>query len=136
MPLKIGKIKLPDLSITDRQKALNRIGAVIQSQVQLEFKLSQDPYGQKWKPLAPATVKRRRKQSAVPLVDTGAMRASLSYRVEGKAVAVGFGKHYAKYHQTGTKWIPQRAMLPVPEKGIPDKWQILIKKIIASAAGK
>jgi len=136
MPIKINRLGLPKtLKGKARKAALEGIGAAMLSRVQLEFRLSKDPYGQAWKPLSPNTIKKRRKQSAVPLVDTGAMRASVSYTVKGTAtVIVGVGKQYAIYHQTGTKHIPRRQILPSSDRGLPDKWALIIKRIVAKFA--
>ena len=101
--------------VEDPRDVMAVIGADLMERVEEGFENEHDPYGQPWKPLAPATLKRRRAGGvgAKILQDTGVMRRSLNYRVAGRnAVAVGFSDKKAPWHQDGTDRIPARPMLP------------------------
>jgi phage gpG-like protein len=55
-----------------------------------------------WDPLSPNTVAGRRKGSSRPLQDTGNLRESFTYELEGDgAVRVGTAVEYASQHQEG-----------------------------------
>lgn len=75
------------------------------------FESGQQPTGGAFKPNAPSTVKR--KGSAKPLVETGAMRASVLSEVAGNSAIVSFGVPYAGFNVFGTATTPQRNPLPV-----------------------
>jgi phage virion morphogenesis protein len=77
------------------------IGADIVADAALRFRDSRDPYGVPWKPLAASTIRRRRKGSSKPLLDTGRLRNSVSYRLIGNGVEVGSNVEYAAIHQFG-----------------------------------
>ena len=52
-----------------------KVGAEsIQRLIQKTFQTSASPTGEKWDDLDPETIKRRRKKSNIPLVDTGKLR--------------------------------------------------------------
>lgn len=70
--------------------------------------------GQKWKPLAPSTNKR--KGHAKILIQTGLLAASIFFKTlqstPGRAViGVGTDVEYAKYHQHGNARLPQRKVI-------------------------
>ena len=109
------RLKRLERRLDDPRTALAVVGADLMERVEEGFEREHDPYGLPWKPLAPATLERRRKggEGAKILQDTGVMRRSLNYRVVGRnAVAVGFADRKAAWHQEGTDRIPARPMLP------------------------
>lgn len=81
------------------------------------FRESRSPSGTPWKPLSPATIKKRRQGSSKPLVDTGNLRNSISARASRKAIRFGTNTPYAPPHQFGGEHIPARPYLPVTESG-------------------
>ena len=81
------------------------------------FDQSRSPMGQGWEPLKPATIKRRRKGSAKPLVDTGRLRNSIATRAKPKSIEFGTNVNYAAAQQFGTEHIPDRPFLPVLPSG-------------------
>jgi phage gpG-like protein len=82
--------------------AFRGIGSDIVADSALRFRGSRDPYGVPWRPLARSTVARRRKGSSQPLLDTGRLRSSISYRLLGSTgVEVGTNVRYAAIHQFG-----------------------------------
>ncbi len=84
-------------------------------------------------PLKKYTIKNRRggkkkgNQKAVPLVDTADMKNSISYFAGSRDVYIGVESsvRYAKFHQYGTKNIPQRPFLVVWEEDL-----VVIGKLI------
>ena len=59
-------------------RTLNRIGLLVQKTIQKSI----SGHYKSWAPLAQSTVNRRRKQSSQPLLDTGYMRSSVTYKVD------------------------------------------------------
>lgn len=110
------------------RQLLQRIGVVLEGNVQERLQTKTDPAGRAWLPLAASTRARyakadgKRKQGSL-LVRTGLMMASLSSTVSGSTVTVGFGRPYGLYHETGTQrggrpWMPRRGMLTAdPQAG-------------------
>ncbi len=106
-----------------------------------EFIYSRDPYGNPWKPLSMRVGK--------PLVDTGRLASSWTYRVTAKGFSIETNVAYAATHQYGAvilpvvakrlawqvrgskRWhfsmkstIPKRQMIPQSDTGgIGDTWQ-------------
>ena len=87
------------------------------------FVLGADPYGETWAPLAPRTVAKGR--TPPPLTDTGAMRESLRVNVSEAAIVASLADP-AGYHQTGTRYMPARPVLPDDARGLPDAWRAAI----------
>ncbi len=93
--------------VRDPKQVLQRIGVVLEGNVQERLQTKVDPTGRAWLPLAPSTRARyakadgQRRQGTL-LVRTGLMMASLSSTVSGSRVTVGFARPYALYHETGT----------------------------------
>lgn len=71
--------------------------------------------GNAFAPNAPATV--ARKGSSKPLVDTGALRASVLSTEAGNSAIISFGVPYAGYNVFGTTKTPRRNPLPVTVTG-------------------
>lgn len=103
--------------LNDMRPVMEVIGEDLKTFVDDRFDSSTDPTGAPWQPLKPATVKRRRANSAKPLVDTGNLRNSINYRPGPRSVQIGTVVPYAPPHQFGTKHIPQRRYLPFTPDG-------------------
>ena len=73
--------------------ALDAIGRLLKSKLQLGFITSTDPYGRPWAPL--------KTRQGLPLRDKGHLMNSIDYRVEGASVEVGTNLPYAPTHQFG-----------------------------------
>jgi len=73
--------------------ALDVIGRLFKSKVQLGFATGTDPYGRPWKPL-----KFRQGQ---PLRKDGQLMGSVDYAIEGNSVVIGTNMEYAPLHQFG-----------------------------------
>ena len=107
----------------DGEKAAIDCAEAIKILIEDEFEAQSDPYGTKWKPLAPATV--RRKKSSIILIHTGGMLDSLSVVAKGDSIEISLDLP-AVHHQFGTKHMPARPILPTDE--LPESWQNKIAK--------
>lgn len=134
--------------VSNRKGLHDAIGAAVVSRIVHGFSRSEGPYGP-WRPLAPATIRRRRGGSDKPLLDTGRLRNSITHEANSLSVLVGTNVEYAAFHQFGTKRkttrdftprtksifsrivaeeakrigttkIPRRAFLP--DMGLPNEW--------------
>ncbi len=95
------------------------VGMYVQRQtIRERFNKEQSPEGQKWKPLAPSTKRRkkRHKRGQMKILhDTGALRRSIAYEAGSNSVKVGSVLKYARTHQFGRGKIPARPFLGVTE---------------------
>lgn len=115
------------------------IGADVVAEAQLGFRESRDPYGLPWRPLSPRTVARRRKGSSKPLLDTGRLRNSITYRLLGSTgVEIGSNTAYAAIHQFGGRagrgrkvGIPARTFIATRERGLPRSYDEIIRDQLA-----
>ncbi len=106
------------------------VGMYVQRQtIRERFNKEQSPEGQKWKPLAESTKKKRLKRHKRGVMkilhDTGALRRSIAYEAGNNSVKVGSVLKYARIHQfggtihfkkkRGSVTIPARPFLGVTE---------------------
>lgn len=115
----------------------NRLGVALVKEVGNQFRESRDPYGNAWAPVVRdrrrdrrARARRAKKGLAAkadkPLIDTGRMRASVTFRVEGDSVRVAIPVEYASYHQYGTRTIQRRQILPEANTGgLGPRWSMI-----------
>lgn len=95
-----------------------KVGAEsIQRLIQKTFQTSASPTGEKWDDLDPETIKRRRKKSNIPLVDTGKLRLSMATSYGARTINFGTNTKYAGFQQFGTRYIPARPFLPITRSG-------------------
>lgn len=142
--------------------AMREIGSNVVADAQMRFKAGKDPYGAAWKPLSGATLLSRARQragkggirakngglrkgaqrimaSAKPLLDTGRLRNSITYRLIGRhAVEIGSNVEYAAIHQFGGMAgrgrkvkIPARPYLATRERGLPREYGEIIRDALA-----
>ena len=95
--------------LNNLQQPLGEIGAFLERKAKLRFVAETDPTGKKWAPLRPSTL--RYKKTRTILRETGAMAASIGFRVAGNAVFVKPSVDYAIYHQTGTARMAARPFM-------------------------
>lgn len=88
---------------------LNIIAQDMVKEAQLNFRNSQGPNAEKWKPLSTLTISMRRKGSSKPLVDTGTLRRSIRGIATGTQAIVGTNLKYAAIHQFGGTIRPKKA---------------------------
>ena len=101
--------------IRKKEPLLKRIGTFAVEVSKQAFREGRDPNtGDRWEPLSPAYAKwkARNRYSKTPLTLKGALRRSIHYGVLGKkSVAWGTDRKYGRFHQYGTKRLPQRRFL-------------------------
>lgn len=111
---------------------LQDIGDALVEFVREGFNQSRDPYGKRWKPLDSEYLANRSGLSNKPLIKTGRLRDSITYRVRGTDVELGTDVPYAKYHQ-GTDGIrnsviPRRPFFPT-DGDVPRRWLRTINEL-------
>jgi phage gpG-like protein len=98
------------------QALMERIGAVLEANIEQRFRSKTDPDGNPWLPLAESTRERYKAvyKGTVPgslLERTRHMRQSLAHEASDAFVDVGFGDVKAQWHETGTGRMPRRGLL-------------------------
>jgi phage virion morphogenesis protein len=135
------------------QPAMRTIGADMVERIRMGFKQSQSPYGDKWTALSATTqaLNKARRAGGQPLLDTGKLRASISFTATGTGVTVGSELVYAGTHQNGAAqgqygrskkrhgpipWgrVPARPFMPIRNgrADLPDEWSEGVVDIIRS----
>jgi phage gpG-like protein len=121
-----------------------RVGAAFVKQVADEFRESRDPYGNPWAPVYRNRARDRRARARrlaagkairadKPLIDTGRLRASVVARTEGSEVRIALPVEYASYHQTGTRKMVRRQILPEADTGgLGPRWTMAANKEISA----
>jgi phage virion morphogenesis protein len=126
---------LINVSISDRplQKAIDQlsrmrpvwrdIGEHLLRRADDGFRYERDPYGARWAPLAASTLAQKRRQKRIMkiLQSRGLMRGTLAYQAYENRVVIGFNAFYAAFHQSGTKKMPKRQLLPDAGRGLPSR---------------
>ncbi len=111
-------------------KASRDAAKEIKARIRQEFATGTDPYGNAWAPLRPATLAKGRQPP--PLTDTGEM-ASVTVEPAAKAgIVISLGADYSRFHQTGTRNMAARPILP-DHRGLPDTWRRSIEDAIDRA---
>ena len=112
---------LEDVPSQAATAAAKSIGKLIDE----EFSAGENPYGKAWAALRPATLAMGRRPP--PLTDTGKMRAGVKVKAAQNAgIVITIDAEYAKFHQTGTDNMAQRAILPAGRE-LPEDWQDAIE---------
>jgi phage gpG-like protein len=97
-----------------------------------EFNRGEDPYGNAWAPLKPATLARGRRPP--PLTDTRRLRRGIRVFPMAKAgIQITVDAPYAGFHQSGTSRMGARPILP--KRGLPKKWRAAIERSVKEAYG-
>lgn len=118
---------LADVPSQASRDAADRIADLIEE----SFDAGLDPYGRAWAPLMASTIERHPGRGAPPLTDTGAMRGSVHVTPKaGAGIDITIDAPYAKFHQTGTKYMAQRQIIP-QSGGIAPAWREAIAEAVA-----
>jgi phage gpG-like protein len=120
--LKAFERKVAGLASADARRAvLENVAEEAIDLIREGFSKESDPYGTRWAPL--------KYRSGRILQDTGRLRNSWHRRsLSASRVVIGTAVTYAAYHQSGTRRMRQRAM--VPFRGMPAPWR---RQLIATA---
>ncbi|HDM78818.1 MAG TPA: phage virion morphogenesis protein [Deltaproteobacteria bacterium] len=118
---------------SDLTPVMREIGEELLANWQQEWREEKDPYGEPWKPLKASTLARRRKGKgfgpvAKILRDTGRLQNSFVVEANKDRVTIGTNVFYAPFHQFGTKYIPQRRLLP--DADLPDEDKSVVMEIL------
>ncbi len=89
-----------------------------------QFLTGTDPYGGRWASLSQATLDKGR--SPPPLTDSGAMATLDVQPSQGAGITITLGADYSRFHQTGTRYMPARPILP-DQRGLPATWRRAIQ---------
>lgn len=86
-----------------KQDLARTLASTAKAQVQLQFNDQSDPYGRAWEPLAPSTLKSRRKGGAGAMIlqDTRRLRNSFTFRGRGGRILIGTNVAYAAAQNYG-----------------------------------
>lgn len=96
----------------DMRPVMDAIGQRLEERVSNRFESKTDPEGHPWAPWKPSTRKSYPKNGNGTLLDRyGDMLDHLNHHADATSVTVGFGKAYARYHETGTARMARRGML-------------------------
>lgn len=105
------------VGLAEPARLMDRIGALMERNIQFRFDTKTAPDGTAWLPLAQSTRERYevKYNGRVPgglLERTRHMRDSLTHNAFDTFVEVGFGDAIALYHETGTRrGLPRRQLL-------------------------
>jgi phage virion morphogenesis protein len=99
-----------------KRDVLRVIAEDARTRVDEGFAASRSPEGAAWRPLARA----RRRGAGRPLLDTGRLRASITYQVTANGFLLKTTLVYAATHQYGWESIPARPYFP--EGDVPPAW--------------
>lgn len=108
--------------VTDMTPAMRAIGHFLAESARLRFRDSTAPDGRRWAPLSPVTIARRRKGSSTPLLDTGRLRNSITFRADRRSADIGTNVIYAAVQQLGARkgaFGRTRRGSPIPWGNIP-----------------
>jgi phage gpG-like protein len=95
-----------------------KVGAeAIDRLMKKSFDVSRSPTDIGWAPLTDETIKKRRKNSSTPLVDTGMLRKRTVARAGARTIYFSSNVAYAGYQQFGTRYIPARPFMPITRSG-------------------
>lgn len=112
--------KLSEVPSQAARAASEKISKLIEDQ----FDAGTDPYGQTWARLADGRPSH--------LTETGAMRQFDVSPMSGAGVSIVAGASYAAYHQSGTRYMPQRKLLP--DAGLPESWAEALHEAVQEAS--
>jgi len=101
------------------------VAAGIEVLISKEFASETDPYGRAWARLLPQTVRRKGGDTRI-LRRTDAMASTVEVDpTSGSGVAITMSVPYASAHQTGTKHMVARKVLP-DGSDLPSEWKNMI----------
>lgn len=104
----------------------------IQDEIDTAVSSGLDPYGRPFAALLPATLKRWPSRSDPALATTGIDGAARVAPTSGSGIAITVDHRAATFHQTGTKYMAQRQILP-QSGDLPESWRAAIAASIEEA---
>ncbi|MCX2717826.1 phage virion morphogenesis protein [Helicobacter sp. MIT 21-1697] len=121
----------------DLEPVMAHIANALYNSTSQSFEKESSPFGEKWTPLAPSTLKKS-KGIKKKLIDKGKLVKSIHTAHTSTQASIGTNIKYAAIHQFGgyagrghKSKIPQRAFLPIDKEGnIPKNVQEDIKEAV------
>ena len=112
----------------DMKNAWKAVGEAGVSLVRESFKDSKDPYGRRWKELAPETLERKGAGKYKPLINEGLLRNSFNARAANMGAEIGTPYGWFIFHQGDDSHpdrgiMPRRMALPLSDRPLPDAWR-------------
>jgi len=103
----------------DASKPLSVFGEYKLLSLREQWDREENPYGQKWKKLAPATIEEKRRNNKMLgiLTRDGVLKGSFTYSITNNLLTIGTNVRYAPYHQFG-QGVPKRQMLGLNDEDI------------------
>jgi phage virion morphogenesis protein len=83
----------------DLKPVMKKISGDMQTKVDMRFRSTVDPDGNKWEPLSEATISRRKGRSSKPLNDSGDLKQSIHNKYDSTYAVVGSNRPYAAFQQ-------------------------------------
>lgn len=109
--------------LNDMTQPMSEIGATLEHAIRQRFETLSDPSGKRWAPWslayeaaypyagAPAAEAMGGAAHGRLLDRYGDMLTSLNWEADASSARVGFGQHYAVYHEWGTRKMPRRGLI-------------------------
>ncbi len=102
--------------------------------IKKQFDTGIDPYGTSWAKLLPSTIRRKKGDARVLLNTDSMMSQTVAVPLPGSGIELRTVT-YASFHQTGTKHMVRREVLPCRED-LPITWQNIISTEFSKAFKK
>jgi phage gpG-like protein len=127
----IGEFSAMRQRMADPVPALKRVGRYVTELSKQAFEDGADPETHvPWPELSWATMQKRRGSTAQILVNSGRLRKDIHPIITGRrSVAIGTNVSYGKYHQFGTRDIPERPFLGIDGPGEREIQNIVMRYI-------
>ena len=114
-------------------QAASAASVQITKSLRAQFVNGVDPYGKPWAALRPSTLRSGRRPP--PLTDSGKLAAGTGAKPMGRAgISLTVGAPYGVFHQTGTKNMAKRRILP--DGAMPKAWSAILKQAASDAIRK
>lgn len=110
------------------------VAGEINASIQDQFSGGADPYGKPWKPLLPQTVRRKGGDSRI-LMRTDSLAGETTAKPAAGAGIEITSIDYGNFHQTGTKHMVPRKILPDGDE-LPETWTNAIQTATENAFKK
>ncbi|QXL84131.1 phage virion morphogenesis protein [Comamonas sp. NLF-1-9] len=107
----------------DLTGAMQAIGQEMENRIKARFETETDPDGEKWEKWSDYYAEHYPKDGNHRILDryspgAASLLGSLNWDADTTSVLVGFGQHYATFHEFGTWKMPRRGLLfQDPESG-------------------
>lgn len=86
----------------DLRPAMDEVGAMLMTSIDMRFEQERDPDGKSWEPLAPSTVKAKAKAGHEAMLQwSGRLRGSITRQADSTSVEVGTNIPYAAAQNNG-----------------------------------